>query len=109
MSPALFGEKGYWGGGERYALELARAMSSVVPTRLVSFAPQSERFSVGELRVELLRVRHRYRGSQFNAVSEALFNSLAGAKLVHVHQYECAVTVQAVAIAHDYSGYPLRH
>jgi hypothetical protein len=37
ISPVMFGEDGYWGGGERYPLELARAQAELVPTRLLSF------------------------------------------------------------------------
>ena len=41
--PALFGEGGVVGGGERYALELARHMAEVAPTALVSFGDEERR------------------------------------------------------------------
>jgi hypothetical protein len=50
---ALFGEGGVFGGGERYAYELARHMADQTPTRLVTFADVPARRDVGRLDVRL--------------------------------------------------------
>ena len=53
--PAYYGAGHVFGGAERYAFELARALARRTPTRLVSFAERPLVTRVGELRVELLR------------------------------------------------------
>ncbi len=37
ITPLLFDDFGRVGGGERYPLELAKAMADMVPPRLISF------------------------------------------------------------------------
>ena len=55
VSPAFFGADGVVGGGERYPLELAKALAALTPTTLISFARQPRRFRDGELDVRLYR------------------------------------------------------
>jgi glycosyltransferase involved in cell wall biosynthesis len=92
VSPLQFGEAGLFGGGERYALELARAMSRHVSTRLVSFGRESRRMRDGGLEIEVLPSRGRYAGHEVNPVSEALPLRLASARIIHAHHYESLVT-----------------
>lgn len=92
VSPLQFGPNGLFGGGERYALELARAMSRHVSTRLVSFGPDPRRTRDGDLEIDVLPLRGRYRGHEVNPVSEALPLRLARARIIHAHHYESVVT-----------------
>jgi glycosyltransferase involved in cell wall biosynthesis len=92
LSPTTFGSAGIYGGGERYPLELARAMSTLVPTRFVSFGPRLERTRLGDLDVLLLPVRARWRGGALNPLSERLLGEFRRADVLHTHQYETVLT-----------------
>lgn len=82
--PALFGHRGLFGGAERYAYELARAMAAVVETKLVSFGSDSCSWTDGPLNVEVLRGKP-VRGQDGNPFSLRLARC-ARPRVVHVHQ-----------------------
>jgi len=91
VSPVLFGARGMWGGGERYALELARALARKVPTRLVTFGPRAARYRLDELEIFALPNRISSRDS-LNPISEMLPFAFGRARVVHAHQYETVAT-----------------
>lgn len=84
--PALFGSNGNFGGAERYALELARHVSSLCPTRLVAFSEESKKLQSGVLPIRLLKIDHLAGGSRFNPLSWELVPELLQADVVHFHQ-----------------------
>jgi glycosyltransferase involved in cell wall biosynthesis len=86
VTPALFGEGGVFGGGERYALELARHMADQTSTRLVTFADGPARSDVGRLDVRVLGPAWRVRGQPFNPFHPGLVRHLTWADVVHCHQ-----------------------
>jgi glycosyltransferase involved in cell wall biosynthesis len=92
VTPTLFGADGAWGGGERYPVELARAQSEMARTRLVSVGAQANRWHDGGLDVTVLPVRHRWKGYELNVLSERLVGLIARSRVVHVHQYNTALT-----------------
>ena len=92
VSPLQFGEDGLFGGGERYALELARAMSTHVSTRLVSFGSAHRRIQDGHLEIDVLPLRGRYAGHEVNPFSERLPFRLASARVIHAHHYQSLLT-----------------
>jgi glycosyltransferase involved in cell wall biosynthesis len=92
ISPVMFGEGGYWGGGERYPLELARAQAERVPTRLLSFGRVPHRRRIGRLELVVIPARLRFRGSDLNPLSRAIVRAIAGADVVHVHQFHTLLT-----------------
>src|SRR5689334_16416828 len=53
VSPCYFDENSLIGGGERYAMWLAEAMSCLVDTVFISFGERRARFEKGSLRVEI--------------------------------------------------------
>jgi alpha-maltose-1-phosphate synthase len=79
------------GGGERYPLELARAMAELVPTRLVTFGPARRRFADGRLDVHVLATRGHWQGGVINPLSERLPVELVGARVVHSYQFKSIV------------------
>ena len=86
--PALFGgEGGVVGGGERYALELARHMAEEVPTTLLTFGEKERVEQVGRLRVRVAGRVWRVRGQRNNPVAPALLAELRRADVVHCHQW----------------------
>jgi glycosyltransferase involved in cell wall biosynthesis len=84
--PAVFGDGGVFGGAERYALELARHMAEITPTRLITFADGPARRDVGRLDVRVLGPAWRVRGQPFNPFHPGLVRHLAWANVVHCHQ-----------------------
>jgi hypothetical protein len=80
--PALFGWENTFGGGERYALELALAMSRRVPTRLLSFGSRPADLRIGDLEVKVLRNWVPYRRFRFDPFTPTLFQALGSADLV---------------------------
>ena len=84
--PALFGSKGVLGGAERYALELARYMADVIPTRLLTFGDQSRSERQGNLDIRVVGNPWCVRGQASNPVSAAIFGEVLNADIIHCHQ-----------------------
>src|SRR5947209_8740340 len=93
VSPMYFSDESYIGGGERYALELARAMAELVPTALVSFGRDRRTFTVDHLQVDIYPALRR-RLEQ--PVSLAFLPSLAAADVIHCHHVGTASTTLAL-------------
>lgn len=79
------------GGGERYPLELARAMARKVPTKLVSFGAAEQRWTEGSLEIEIVRPG-AYLRPGFNPMSLAHLRRLSDATVVHCHQHHYLAT-----------------
>jgi glycosyltransferase involved in cell wall biosynthesis len=92
VTPLSFGQDGMWGGGERYALELARHVARHAPTRLVTFGKRARRARLGELEIHVLPARARYRSHEVNPVSELLPLELLYGEVLHAHHYHSVVT-----------------
>jgi glycosyltransferase involved in cell wall biosynthesis len=92
VSPNGFGESGVWGGGERYPLSLALAMSRCVPTRLLVFGRRQARRRLGALEICELPTRTVWKGGSVNPVSERLALFVPLTRRLHVHQYHSVVT-----------------
>jgi glycosyltransferase involved in cell wall biosynthesis len=103
VSPAPFGAGGIWGGGERFAFELAAAMSELVPTRFVTFGPTYQRRRYGRLTVRVLPARWRVFRGEVNPVSELLLPELARASVLHAHQWR-SVVANLCVLAGDATG-----
>jgi glycosyltransferase involved in cell wall biosynthesis len=90
LVPQLFGPAGLYGGAERYALELALAMSVHAPTRLVGFAAEGAAAERQERRgaLEIFTLRNQLPRRRF-ASSPASFGLLPHfrwADVIHCHQ-----------------------
>lgn len=104
MSPTVFGAGGRYGGGERYPLELARALAPHVDCELVTFGPEPgvAREPCGLL-VRVLRPWGRWRGDPVHPIAPGLPAALAGADIVHVHHMRAAPS-RLAALAGRLSG-----
>jgi glycosyltransferase involved in cell wall biosynthesis len=91
VAPTLFGPNGIFGGGERYPLELGRALARRVEVELVSFG-RSERVwrEAGGLRLRVLRPFVLLRGHPAHPLAVGLRHALAGADIVHAHHLRSA-------------------
>lgn len=96
--PGMFGPSGLYGGAERYALELARALSARVPTRLVGFGPRAARAAVGALDTFTLRSQLPRRRFATSPASLALLPHLRWAEVIHCHQIYTMSTSAALLV-----------
>jgi glycosyltransferase involved in cell wall biosynthesis len=91
VAPTSFGAGGLFGGGERYPLELARAVATLpdVECELVTFGrkPTAMLDRVQpRLRVRTVRPWCHLHGHPAHPLSPAALTALAGADIVHTHQ-----------------------
>ncbi|MGI8826425.1 MAG: glycosyltransferase family 4 protein [Chloroflexota bacterium] len=87
LSPTPFGSAGLFGGGERYPLELARALASHVECELVTFGPRPyQKREPAGLQIRCLRSIACIGGHPAHPVAPRLPAALAGAGIVHTHQ-----------------------
>jgi alpha-maltose-1-phosphate synthase len=94
VSPSAFGAGGLWGGGERYPLCVARAMSELVPTRLIIFGTRLARMRSGPLEICEIPTRWVWKEGSVNPISERLALYLPLTSRIHSHQYHSFVTNQ---------------
>jgi glycosyltransferase involved in cell wall biosynthesis len=91
VAPTLFGPAGIFGGGERYPLELGRALARDVECELVSFGRAAPSWSdSGGLRIRVLRTIANVGGHPAHPLALGLGDALAGADIVHVHHLRSA-------------------
>jgi glycosyltransferase involved in cell wall biosynthesis len=96
--PAIFGADGVFGGGERYAFELARNMAGEVETMLLSFGPRERRERLGNLEVRVIGNPWYVRGNRGNPFALSMLSYLRGADVVHCYQlHTLATSVAALA------------
>jgi glycosyltransferase involved in cell wall biosynthesis len=86
VAPTTFGPSGLFGGGERYPLELARALAPHVECELITFGsrPTRMRDSAGLLH-RVIRPAGLLGGHRGHPVSPALIAPLLSAGIVHIH------------------------
>ncbi len=94
--PQLFGLDGLFGGAERYALELSRAMARRTPTRLVAFGPAPQKRAQGPL--SIFTITNQLPAALFSSspASLALWPHLRWADVVHCHQTFTMATSMAL-------------
>ena len=97
VSPLAFGAGGVVGGGERYPLELARAMARLTDARFLTFGtPRDERD--GELTVRAFRPVAYVGTKQLGPIHPALMLEIARADVIHCHQLHTFLADQCVLI-----------
>jgi glycosyltransferase involved in cell wall biosynthesis len=91
VAPTLFGPTGIFGGGERYPLELGRALARHVDCELVTFgqAGRSWRDPAG-LQIRILRTIVNVGGHPAHPLAFGLGRAVAGADIVHTHHLRSA-------------------
>lgn len=99
LAPTVFRPDGHVAGGaERYALGLATAMSTRVPTRLVTFGPQDDKRRVGNLELVVIGGDWHTRGRSHDPLSTRILPHLLWADVVHMHQREIRLSKVAACI-----------
>ena len=90
VAPTPFGAGGLLGGGERYPLELARALARDVECELLTFGPAAGQIrEPGGLLIRTLRAV-TYLRHPAHPVAPGLVRALDGADLVHTHHMRSA-------------------
>jgi glycosyltransferase involved in cell wall biosynthesis len=93
VAPSVFGPEGLYGGGERYPLELARALADEVDCELVTFGRRPDRWrAAGGLRVRVLRPLTWLHGHPAQPVAPLLPAALTRAEVVHTHHFSSVPT-----------------
>ena len=91
VAPTPFGAGGLFGGGERYPVELARALARHVDVDLITFGPRPGMVrDPSGLRVRTLRSVRYGRGHPVHPLAPQLLWALAGADVVHTHHTRSA-------------------
>ena len=87
VAPTAFGHDGLFGGGERYPLELARALALVdgVRCELVTFGREARVEEHDGLRIHVLRAVGHLGGHPAHPVAPALAAVVRRADVVHTH------------------------
>ena len=99
ISPIPYGEDGSFGGGERYALELATALARRFPTRLVSFAARPSSSQRGELEIVHEKYALLIRRDRLNPLNVSFLRHLAWCDLVHCVGWNGLVIELAIVVA----------
>lgn len=101
VAPTAFGEEGLFGGGERYPLELARALDALdgVDCELVTFGRRARRERVGGVPVRVLRPVAHLHGHPAHPVAPGLLTALEGADVVHTHHLRSTPSRMAAVVA----------
>jgi glycosyltransferase involved in cell wall biosynthesis len=86
VAPTPFGLDGLFGGGERYPLELARALAQQIDCELLTFGRRNHMVQEPTgLRVRTLRALGWLGGHPAHPFAPGLFAALRGAQVVHTH------------------------
>ena len=99
VAPTAFGKDGLFGGGERYPLELARALAQHVPCELVSFGPDPGTRREGPLIIRMVRPVAYLGGHPARALAPALLSAIGRADIIHAHHMRAPSSVLAAVIA----------
>jgi glycosyltransferase involved in cell wall biosynthesis len=102
VAPTAFGVEGLFGGGERYPLELARALNDIdgIDCRLVTFGSRAraERDARG-LPVRVLKPLLHLHRHPAHPIAPSLLAALGGADVVHAHHLRSAPARMAAVSA----------
>jgi glycosyltransferase involved in cell wall biosynthesis len=84
--PTPFGAAGLHGGGERYPVELCRALAHHVSCRLVTFGPHAMHGHEDGLEIVELAALARLKSHPAHPLARGLIKALRGADVIHTHQ-----------------------
>ena len=91
VAPTIFGSDGLFGGGERYPLELARALADHVSCRLVAFGnrPRVDKLA-GGLEVTVLKPQALLNNHPAHPLATGMWSATREADVVHAHHMRSA-------------------
>ena len=92
VSPTYFSADSVLGGGERYAWELAKAMSSMTDVTFVSFGISEKDFLENEMKVIIKKPFFFINKNILNPLSLSMMKEIREADVVHLHQIFTVIT-----------------
>ena len=95
ITPTYFHAESIVGGGERFPLELARAMGKYVETTVVSFGVEPKTITLSD-KVQLKVYRRWNQANPINPRNPVFLKDLWNADVIHCHQYFTIPTNVAV-------------
>ncbi|MCA1646444.1 MAG: glycosyltransferase family 4 protein [Chloroflexi bacterium] len=99
VAPTPFGQAGLFGGGERYPLELARALAGQVDCELITFGRHAGvEQEAGGLRIRTLHAVGWVGGHPAHPFAPGLAGALRGARVVHTHHMRSLPSRMAAVI-----------
>jgi glycosyltransferase involved in cell wall biosynthesis len=100
VAPTPFGAAGLFGGGERYPLELARALATRIECELITFGtPLGSSREPSGLRLRRLPALTYLHGHPAHPLAPHLLTALRGADLVHTHHLRSTPSRLAALVA----------
>jgi glycosyltransferase involved in cell wall biosynthesis len=93
VAPTAFGSGGLFGGGERYPLELARALATEVDCELITFGDAVGDRREGRLRIRVLRPLGFVGGHPARPIVPSLPRAIGRVDVVHAHQMRSPASV----------------
>lgn len=100
MAPTPFGQEGLFGGGERYPLELARALTRHIEVELVTFGREARtEIEPGGLTIRVLRTSHLLGGHPARPLAPSLAGAIRAADVVHTHHMRSTPSRLAALVA----------
>lgn len=100
VAPTAFGSGGLYGGGERYPLELARALAEEIDCELITFGAAAGIRRDGRLRIRVLRPFIHIGGHPARPIVPSLPRAIGRADVVHAHQLRSPASALAALTAH---------
>lgn len=97
--PLPFGDDGVVGGGERFAIELARALCGTTRTRFITFGERSFVSSDGFLEIRVRRAGAYARGLRHNPINIGFLTDLFDVDVIHCVSWHTLVTDLCVLFA----------
>lgn len=88
-----------FGGGERYPIELARALARHVECKLVTFGSRASSRSSGGLDITVLEPFMLLRGHPVHPVPRDVMSELAGGEIIHAHHLRAFPSRAAAVVA----------
>ncbi len=95
ITPTYFDSKSVIGGGERFPLELAKAMRSYVDTKIVTFGRKGEKATLWQ-NVPMKIYPGWNTNNLTNPINPFFLQELLDADIIHCHQYLAIVTNLAI-------------
>lgn len=107
LTPTYFSPESNLGGGERYPLALAEALSREHQVRLISFGRKSSSMALGPQFIQrIYGTRHWWQGNILNPQHVTFLRELGSADIVHAHQINTMVSDLA-ALGQRWRGKPI--
>lgn len=88
------------GGGERYALELSKAMSNYADVKILSFGKKSKTYHDGSVEISIKKPICYIKNSILNPLYLNFYNEFKQVDVIHVHQIYTVLTEVCLIWAH---------